>query len=132
MGYAQPSGFSNDAGVILSIGMVGGANRMEMVVPLFINTLLDDKDAMCEDAVNSFVNAVIGDLQDCMSSDAYISYLAAEGMRDGLIPFRADYASTTYAGSGDAGLIPPTVACLATFYAASTDLPSGGRMRTRP
>lgn len=119
-----------NVGVILTVGGLCGSDRVAMVMPLVTDDGGLDAITRCEDAVAAFRVSEIVTLLNCISSDAQITYLAAEGMCDGMIPFREDFALATYPGSRPAGVMPSSVTSLVAFYADPADLGAGVRMRT--
>jgi len=123
----QPD-LTNDNGVVLTVGIVSNSDRCCIVLPIATdNTSLDDV-TRCKDAVTSFA-AIIAQLQACISSDAYISFIQGEGMTDGMIPNRQDFTITTYLGTRDAPAAPSQVAALIIFYRDPAHALTGERMK---
>lgn len=121
---------TNDAGAILTIGIVNNADRSAIVLPCFTNSTALEKNGQCEDAVASFIATALGGLLECMSSDAIVSFVSADGMIDGLIPFRSDFGSTDHVGTQPALTLPSSCGTLITFYQEAADETSPGRVRS--
>jgi hypothetical protein len=117
-------------GVILSIGLVSKGDRMEMVMPLITDGTVVTANNLCSDAVQSVQNNLVPTIQPCLTDSTYISFIAAEGMENGKIPYRLDYASGVLPGTISAiDPLPNNVAVLLAFYADPALLPLGARMR---
>lgn len=120
---------SNEKGVVLTVGIVDGPNRMACVMPIATNSTVLNPSNLCTDAVNSFQASVAPQFANCFSLDAYISFIAAEGMQDGRVPARLDLGSTAFPGTRPAGTIPDSCAGLLVFYEDPADIVAPARMR---
>lgn len=122
----------NDNGVMLSVGLLSNGDRWEIVMPLCYDHALGAIDAehICQDAVSSFFAGPFNDLLACLSADTQITFLSAEGMTDGRVPQRVDFAIGANAGSRPAGAMPSNVTALITYYEEPADVAPNTRMRT--
>lgn len=117
----QPTGMQNDNGLILTIG-VGGADAGLSAVVL---PMCSDSDIDKNKSANSFIDGFTGDLSaftGIISSDAFIAFIQVEGMVDGIVPARKDFAPTDQPGTRGAGLAPAQVSALAYWYEDSRDV----------
>lgn len=125
----QPTGMTNGSGVILTVGIVVNNDRCAVVFPLALEASTEDAANRCTDAVQSFVANMLGFMDAVLSSAAFVSFVAAEGMCDGTIPFREDFSPGDYPGTLAAGPAPSNVCGLLTFYEDPADSPPGDRIR---
>lgn len=127
--YDQPVG-TNSKGVILTIGIDASGNRTELTVPLFTGSDGLTPATFCEDAVSSFNGIGLANLTVLLSSESFVSFVAAEGAIDGFVPFRIDFVDTDWPGSDATPALPSTTGILCVWYALTADLPPGTRMRS--
>lgn len=120
---------TSDKGVILTVGILAGADRTAVVMPLATDDGGLDPTTICEDAVEAFVSTCVPQLLACISIDAQVTSVSAEGMMDGTVPFRVDFAPGTAVGTRDNPLMPANVSSLGTFYGDPADIGPGLRMR---
>jgi len=125
----QPSGLTSDHGCILTIGVVSESERSTMVIPFCTESSVLDDTNRCYDLVVSFDGSSLSDFQACMSSSAYVSFISAEGMKDGSVPFRLDYPPTDKVGSRAANCQSNQIAGLIAYYEDPADATPGQRMR---
>lgn len=121
---------TNSKGVILQVGIVVNNDRTELVIPCATDGALSDNNTRCFDAVTGFEANVLPALLAAMSSGAYVSFLQADGMVNGMIPFRTNYAAGVKPGTRGAAPVPSSTGGLISFYAEPADLGVGARMRT--
>lgn len=125
----QPIGMVSSNGVVLTVGIRANGDRCAIVIPLATDSPSLDAKSLCYQAVQDFDGLVADILCGALSENAYISFLQAEGMDDGKIPFRMDYSPTDQPGTEDGPCETSQVAGLIVFYADPEDVPGGGRMR---
>jgi hypothetical protein len=120
----------NDNGVIVTVGIVCNGDRCAIVFPLAAPSNSMTPDQLCKDACINWIAAQVSGLQALLANTAYISFIAGEGMVDGLVPYRADFDPTTYPGLGTTDIMPSNVNGLLAFYEDPADMgPPGQRMR---
>ena len=125
----QPISLNTDHAVTLSIGINVNGDRCEIVLPCATDDTTLSANDLCADAVHA-VGAVARPLiLSCISPDAYISFIAADGMVDGKVPFRQVYAPTDYPGVLTGAAMPSQVAGLLVFYEEGADVVTGERIR---
>lgn len=124
----QPA-MQSDKGVIVTVSILCGADRTAIVIPLATDDGGLAPESICVDAVAAVQNTVVPLIQDCLSADASVMAVAAEGMMDGTIPFRRDFPVGFFAGNRGAGLMPSQVTGLAIFYGDPADIGPGLTMR---
>jgi len=125
----QPAGMLNDYGVILTIGVVNYADRSAIVIPLGTDDTAILDSERCYDVVASFLAQVMSSFTPILGNTAYVSFLQAEGMIDGMTPYREDYAAATYDGTGGSPALPSNVTGLIAYYEDPDDSPTGERVR---
>lgn len=128
MASVQPSGMMNDNGAVLTVGIQTSGEQTAIVLPIATETVMDPGD-LCTRAVQDFVTGVLPALLDCLSSDAYVRFIQAEGMVDGKVPSRLDFTASDHPGTGAANTAPPQVAALIACYEDPADATPGARMR---
>jgi len=129
MSFTQPTGMTNDNGVILTIGIKDLEQRSAIVIPVCTNVTSIPLWEICNDAVVSFYTSCRTALLDCLSEDVNVSFIQGEGMRDGMVPFRIDYPNTALPGTTAGDPLPSQVAALMAFYEDPTDVAAGGKIR---
>lgn len=130
MPFQQPAGMTNDKGVIMTIGFVANGESFQIVLPCSTDSTAIDEDSICEDCVESYIGSDIGDMAAIIASDAYVSFVAGEGMTNGRIPYRHSFDPTAYVGTRT-GLSAPTNVCgIAVYYCDPADLLTDARMKT--
>lgn len=121
---------TSDKGVILTIGLLVGTDRAALVMPVATDATPTAPEDLCDNAVNAFVQ---GDAMDALvallTTHCYVSYVQAEGMDDGKIPSRNDFAATDHPGTVSGDTLPTQVGALVCFYEDPADIDAGGRMR---
>jgi len=125
----QPAGMTNDYGVILTIGVVNYADRSAIVIPLGTDATSITDYERCYDAVASFLAQCMSSFTPMLANTAYVSFIQAEGMVDGMTPYREDYAAATYDGTGGSPGLPSNVTGLIAFYEDPDDAPTAERVR---
>jgi len=125
----QPPGMVSSAGVVLTIGVRTHGDRCAMVLPLVTDGSALDEKNLCEDAVASAVANLLSTLKPCLSEDAYVSFVSAEGMDNGKVPYRQDFGNADHPGTGTLLAETSQVAGLVAFYCEPADQPPGNRMR---
>lgn len=122
---------ASDKAVILTVGFVdGNVNRGQIVMPLATDSVAFIPVVGCKFAVDAFVTNVMPSLLDCMSDSGGIRFVQAEGMDDGIVPWRQEISGTDGIGTGGTGVLPSNAGLLATFYEEPLDVGAGARMRT--
>ncbi len=117
-----------DKGVIATIGIQSGNDRTAIVLPLISDDAGLTPLTRCNDAVNSLNTSIASLVQACLAANANISFIQAEGMIDGDVPFRTDFSAATYPGTAGSVVMPNNVAGLIVFYGDPADLAPGERM----
>jgi hypothetical protein len=118
-------------GVILTIGFVSGTDREAIVLPMASDASFDKPSRdQCQDAVLMAQASLLPLIQACMSPSAYIAFVQAEGMIDGFIPARSEYASSDFQGMLGGDLAPSNVTGLIVFYGDQDDLPPLSKTRS--
>jgi hypothetical protein len=102
---------------------------MAVVLPLFTDKPDATPDWLSKDAVDTVDSVLVPDLRPCLSVDAYIAFISAEGMQDGVVPHRQDYSPTTYTGASTGHACPNNVTQLLVFYQEPLDIVGHARMR---
>jgi hypothetical protein len=125
----QPTLMKSDTGVILTIGFVSPNDRSAIVIPICRDSASDPVWQLTEDAVLSFHGTWLTSLLGLIANDCYCSFMAAEAMDDGYVPYREDYSSSAHPGTSDTGCMPGQVSSLMIFYADPNDIVTPGRER---
>lgn len=124
----QPSGMIIDNGVILTVGVQSGYDRVACVIPLCADDSIPPVSG-CQSALEGWGASIRDSFLACMSSLAFLRFVQAEGMIDGMIPYREDYAPTDFPGTRGATIMPSQVTGLCVFYEDPADAVVGARMR---
>lgn len=119
---------TNAQGVALTVGIMSGVDRTAIVLPLGLDAD-PEANTICSDAVQSFLAAVTPDLQAVLSTDNYISFIQADGMQDGRVPYRQDFAPSDLPGGRGHGSVSSQVAALMYFYRDEDTAPANSRVR---
>lgn len=125
----QPSGMTNNSGVVLTIGMFANGEAFEIVLPMATPSTILDATNFCSDCVGSFENSPLPDLLACISVSTSVVFIAGEGMVNGFIPFRDTFTIGTTPGTRGTGAAATSVAGLGVLYEDPKDEPAGERMR---
>lgn len=125
----QPSGMTVDNGVILSIGMFSLTEALEIVMPMATESTTMDGTNRCGDCVQSFIDAESADLQNIISVGTYITFIQAQGMTPGSIPFRQPFTATDLPGQRTGTPLPTQCAALGIYYEDPEDVPTGSKIR---
>jgi hypothetical protein len=126
---AEQPVIQNDQGAILTIGLVINSDRVAVVEPYGLSGISGGAVELCFDLVASWRSAAATLFVNCVSSDGYISFIAAEGMQDGKVPYRADFDPSIYPGTAAAGATPNNVSGLIVYYQDPADVVAGHRIR---
>jgi hypothetical protein len=124
----QPSKVGLD-GVILTVGGFSGTDRAACVIPLFTDDVGLTRETRNQDAVTAFRTTVLSQFLACISGNSQVTYLQSEGMANGSIPAREDYASGAHPGTGASNALPSNVTSLVVFYEEPADVVPPHRMR---
>lgn len=118
-------------GAILTIGLVIGRDRAALVMPVgCASTENLTPEQIPQHSVEAFKSLFTGlTFLSILADEAFISYIAAIGMDNQTTPYREDYSTTSYPGTGGALGPPPSVGALTTFYADYSDLPPNSKTR---
>ena len=130
MASIQPAGMHADAGVVLTVGMLNttSGDTGTIVLPMSNDAGFTDKAGLCSEACFAFEGVPLTNLLSCLSADTEVRFIAAEGMVNGCVPFRIDYAAGAKPGIQPGDAAPSQVAALITMYADPADLAAGHRM----
>lgn len=131
MAAIQQPAVTNDHGAELTVGILSGTgNRMAIVLPMATdNTTLTDINRM-QDCVVAWQSHGMPQLLACMVATVEVLFIQAEGMVDGIIPYRIDFVPGTNPGTNSGQLAPTNVTGLITFYEDPADIAPGRKMRT--
>jgi hypothetical protein len=86
-----------------------------------------DATLLCKDAVDAFQVDALPSLQACLSEQAQITGISAQGLVPGRIPHRENYVLGTYLGGIEQNTLPPNVSGIVDFYFASSDVSPGNK-----
>lgn len=121
---------ASDNGVILTVGILSGVDRTEMVFPVAAAGAVQDPNDLCLNCLNAFTTGLVfAKFLDCISSDAQVTYVQAEGMVDGKVPARKAYAAGAQLGTRPTGVMSSQVASLLIWYEEAADAVTGERIR---
>lgn len=126
---AQQPAMLNQQGVILTIGMLCNYERLAIVEPYGIDLADVDRNTMCADLVSSWIDAVKTQFLACLSEDAAITFIQAEGMTDGAVPYREDYSPADNPGTYAETAEPTGITGLIVYYEDPADVEAGKKMR---
>lgn len=126
----QPDDMTCGKAAILTIGINVNGEACQYVFPIVTNATALTPANLCLDAVESFEDSLISDVQATLSSDNHVTFIQATGMIPGRIPFRKPYAPTVYPGTAAAGSVTSQVSALGIIYQDPEDeTVPGGRIR---
>lgn len=121
---SQPT-VTADKGVILTFGILSGADRCAIVMPVFTDSTLFGPVTLVQDAVSSADTNLSTLLADCLATDSLVLFIQGEGMIDGMIPSRLDYAPADFPGTRTGDAMPSSCGAIMGFYRDPADpLPS--------
>lgn len=129
MSFISQPVLPNDAGVILTIGFVCNGDRMACVLPLCTNIPSPPATTMCKDAVDSFNATVLAEFLACQTEDLGATFIQAEGMVDGKIPYRLELDPAFNVGTRPSHAVPNQASMLISFYEDPADVVAGHKMR---
>jgi len=113
----QPGGMTNALGVVVEIGIKQPAGPAAIVIPLVTNSTTLDGGNICGDVIDSLqASGPIGQLQDMISADCFITHINAIGMIAGRTPSRVDFGPTTLPGSRGTPTLADQTAFLVAWY----------------
>lgn len=114
---AQPTPLNKANGIMLTVGLVTNNDRWEIVLPIAPEpTTTHTGVTACVDAAAGFFANALAVLLPCFSGATSLVFIQAEGMVDGFIPARQDYAPGAHVGGGGLGAMPTSVAGLILYY----------------
>jgi len=126
----QPTGMTSDNGVIVTLGLSVNGDRCAIVFPMVTDIAPTVPEHLCFNAVEAIRDGILDDLlAQLSSSDVFATFCQGEGMDDGKVPFREDYAAADHPGTRSGDAVPSQVAALMFFYADQEDLDPGQRIR---
>lgn len=125
---SQPT-MNADAGCILVVGGQCNGERWAIVQPVASDAAGLNGVNRCRDAVDSWNAAPQIDFLNICSSDLSITFIQAEGMVPGSVPYRIDFALNTVIGTRAAGALPMNVAGLLSYYEDPSQVPVGEKIR---
>ncbi len=117
-----------DNGAIATIGIVSGPDRVAIVAPFIADDPGLTPTTRCVDLVAQIIANILTPLTTVMGTDAHVAFVQAEGMVDGEIPSRTDFAPGDYPGAGGSVVMPNNVSGLSVYYGNPADLAPGARM----
>lgn len=126
---SQPA-TNNDRGVVLTVGGFCGTDPVAMTFPMFTDDATLTDSNICNDAQQSFINLILPSVLLCMATDAEVRFVSAEGMVDGKLPQRQDFAPGAQPGARTAPSMPSSVCGLLTYYEDPVDVLAGHRIGT--
>jgi len=124
----QPSILNNN-GAIVTIGIRVNTDRCAIVMPFVTDDVVLDELTFCNDLVITAQTHILTSLTAVMSVQSYVSFIAAEGMIDGRIPYRVDYAPTDHPGLLTGPPVPSQVSGLVIWYEDPRDVVAGHKLR---
>src|SRR6185369_5785530 len=95
----QPVDMHSNMGVICTIGVMSKNDRTAIVFPMATDSSNLDRASLCDDALETLQSIAAPLLQAVMSVDAHVTHIQVEGMMDGSVPARQDYAAGLYPGT---------------------------------
>lgn len=116
---------TNNFGVMLTIGMLLNGERVACVEPYGLPDTAADPTLISADLVQSWEALCQTAFQGCLSADCQLTFLNAEPMIDGSIPYRDDFATGTNPGALAAGALPANNCGLIVYYEDPADIPAG-------
>lgn len=127
---SQPA-LQSEKGVILTIGLLTGQDRWAIVLPVATDdaTAQSNPTNACTNAVTAWVNNGLSLLTPCIASDTSIVYVQGEGMVDGHIPFRQDFAPGVEVGSQGTVSLSRNCSVLGVYYVDPSQTLTTGRER---
>lgn len=130
MGYWNQPQLLAGQSAMMTIGIVTNNDRTAIVMPM----ATDDPDVnfnqLCDNLVTDAATNLLPTLLDCLSADATVTHISAEGMLKGTIPMRSNLAgAVSVVGTRAAGAVSSQVAALLAFYANPDDIPAEARIR---
>lgn len=125
----QPSGMKNTDGVILTVGMFANGEAFEIVMPMVTDATSMDGSNICQDAVQSFEASAMELLQQCLSEDTSVVFVAGEGMVNGYIPWRDGFETGTHSGEVSSPAIPANACALGVVYQDPEDVTVNARIK---
>lgn len=126
-GASQAESMINDNGIMCTIGYIVNGDYCACVLPFATDGTID-KNESCSDFLNAFEDGPLDDFIALLSSDVYISFIAADGMIDGIAPWRFDFAVTDKPGTRGANPAPAQVSALLFFYEDGRDVDDGAKI----
>lgn len=118
----QPTGFTMGQGFMATIGIVVNNDRCAIVIPMCYQGTPDNDNDVGQSCVDAVVGNYLQPLTQQFSSDAYVSFVQAEGMLVGQIPQRTSFAPTDWPGGESPGPLPSGTCGLIVFYQEAADV----------
>jgi hypothetical protein len=125
----QPDGMECGQAAILTLGWSCNNEPFQYVLPIVTDNPGMTADQLCADAVQAAEDSIVPDLQPCMSSGAFLTFIQATGVVPGKIPFRKGYVPTDFPGTSTANPLPTNTAALGVIYQDTEDVTPGARIR---
>lgn len=126
---SQPASMNNSSGGIVTIGIRCNGDRAAIVLPIATDEVGMDKKEFTKILCDSVDAHVVDVLAACLASNAYISFIAADGMMDGMVPHRIDYGADEHPGEEEGECETSQVAGLIVYYQDPQDVVGGSRMK---
>lgn len=124
---SQPTATA-DKGIILTFGILSNADRCAIVVPVFTDNSTLDATTLAQDAIDSADATISASIADTLATDSFLTFIQAEGMIDGIIPSRIDYAPSDFPGTRTGVSGPSSNGALMEFYRDPADPTPSGRV----
>jgi len=118
----QPEGMTMNKGFVITIGIVVNNDRTAITFPVWFDGDPTDENDVGQAAVNAVEEHILPLITPLISSDAYMSFVQAEGMLVGWVPSRTSYDSSNWPGGGSAGAMPSATSGLIVFYEDARDI----------
>jgi len=129
MAFIEQTAATAEFGCVLTVGFVVNNDRSACVFPMCNPGGGIDRVKFCSDLVEAFNTSALPGLLGLLSSDCQVTFVQADGMVDGYIPFRNDSTSTENFGTLTAGTTPDQAAGLIAWYVDPADIISGHKIR---
>lgn len=124
---STPNGTCDD-GVILTVGVFSGVDRMAIVIPVYNEDGSLDNLTMCEKAILDFISSQLTLLTSCLAQNSYVTHINSEAMTNGKIPYRTDFSPTDHPGTVTSDALPSHTTGLVIFYQDPTDVTPPNRI----
>ncbi len=124
----QPAGMQNTNGCIVTVGIRTPQDRAAIVLPVATDNDSAGARQLCAACGDAVEESLLDLICACIGASAYVTFVQAEGMVDGMIPVRADYGILDHPGTRTGPGECSQIAGLMMYYALPEDLPLNHRM----